>query len=221
MALSYVEPLYIGAKERILYSRAYGRRQYLDITANPVRPSMDMLPWELNYAFASVVTVNTDMRKENPDWDAVSHRLQLQVDPGYARKIFMETVTPCLTERFPELKGDKHKAYICPVVSCGDMGYQCSYVVAWDKTDALTVAEYLAGGRAAIYLDLVDVDGETINSELIGRLSYSDIEAGTDAYRQIIEGGDLVSALWKFLDTDDPDLMLHGPELLKTFRKMS
>ena len=122
-----------------------------------------------------------------------------------------------------ELQINKSTAYICPIISDSGEGYQRGFVVATNAGDALTVAEYMSGGRVEIRLDLRDFDGELLDGDLLGDLGYADVTGDTDAYRRVIEGERFAEVAADHLDGDDPEPQYDeypGAEILATFTKM-
>lgn len=146
MTLRYVDPTYTAAKKYFLNTSTSDAGGYLDNIAQPFNFAVEGMPPEVVEAFGSVILGTTDLKDE--DWAAASlsehpHHL---LGPEDMKSVVMKAIAPMIRHHFPQLKGAEHTAYICPVISEGRVGYWRGYVVAWNKADALTIAEYIARG---------------------------------------------------------------------------
>lgn len=223
MKLEFVAPTYDVAEKHLKYTKTLGGNQRLDIIAQPINPCVTDIPGDIEEAFGPVILVVTDLEKEDPALKGVLNRLDHADDTEEVWEEILNAAAPRIRYLFPHLKDDPRTAYFCPIFSEGGEGYRRGYVVAWEREDALDVAEFMAGGRAGIYLDLLDYNGEYLGGDLLGDISYSDVLYETDAYRRIVEGETLALAMETHLgakapepeDPEDP-----GAELLETFTKL-
>lgn len=210
MKFQYAPCQYDIAEDRILFTHWLDGGRYLDVVVQGINPVVRDAPPEVAEAFKSVILTAPELgdpQKAAYEWEYVN----------------TEMVARMTLTKFPELEDDPRTAYIYPIISESNVGYHWGFVVAWNEKDARTVAEYMAGGLAEIYLDLVERDGELAGSTLLGKLSYSDVVCDTDAYRRIIQGEEFVEAVEERLGIEAPepkDPERPGAELLKTFRKV-
>lgn len=210
MKFQYVPRQYDIAEDRILFTHWLDGGRYLDVVVQGINPVVRDAPPEVAEAFKSVILTAPELgdpQKAAYEWEYVN----------------TEMVARMTLTKFPELEDDPRTAYIYPIISESNVGYHWGFVVAWNEKDARTVAEYMAGGRTEIYLDLVERDGELADSNLLGELRYSDVLSNSDTYRQIIEGKRFVEAVEKRLGIKNQapkDPEYPGAELLKTFRKV-
>lgn len=224
MAIKYVAPLYHKAEKRDLYTKAHGRRQRLNIVALPVAPGIGAMPREVAVAFGSIIEFVTDLKLEDPALVSLLKDLETTRDLEGVQAVVTAGIAPKVRHLHPKLKGEEHTAYICPVISDGEAGYLTGYVVAWDESDARTIAEYLAGGRADIYLDLRGPSDDLVDSDLLGSLSYSDVTGKTGAYWQILEGEKLGKAIAGHLGirtSETKDMEFLGEEFLPSFENLT
>ena len=145
MTLRYVDPTYTAAKKYFLDTSTSDAGGYLDNIAQPFDFAIEGMPPEVIEAFGSVILGTTDLKNE--DWAAAGlsehpHHLLGAED---MKLVVMKAIAPMIHYYFPQLRGAERTAYICPVISGGRVGYWCGYVVAGNKADALTIAEYIAG----------------------------------------------------------------------------
>lgn len=223
MKLEFVAPVYTVAEKRLLFTRTLDGNQRLDITAQPINPCVGILPEAVEQAFKAVLLNEPGMRDEVLHKPAVWSALYKGADTEADHKAVLNLAAAKLAGKFPELKDDERTAYVCPIVAGAGAGYRHGYVVAWEREDALDVAEFMAGARADIYLDLLSYNGEFLGGELLGDLSYSDVESDTDNYRRIVEGENFALAMETHLGIEAPepqDPEYPGAELLETFTKM-
>lgn len=219
--LKYVEPVYTVAEKHLLFTRTLDGNRRLDIIAQPLNTGI--MPPYIEQAFKSIVLCVPDLREEDPALIGLLERLKHELDSVDAQKEVLRAAAGRVIYMLPQLKDDTRTAYICPVVSEKGDGYRLGYVVAWEEADALDVAEYMAGGRVGIYLDLLDSNGEFLGGDLLGDLSYSDVLCETDSYRRIVEGENLTLAMETHLGIEAPepeDPEFPGAELLETFTKL-
>lgn len=222
MTVKYVAPTYSTAKEYVLFAKAYGSGQYLDITVQPIRPGVGSLPCEVEKALESVILKVRDPR-EDVEIIELLESLNSLDDSERAQAAFLEAVAKRIISRSPELEGDERTVYVCPIIADGGVGHKRGFVVAWNKEDAFTVAEYMAGGRADLYLDHIERDDELLCTARLGDLSYSDITGQTDTYQRILEGKAFAGAMaWhlgiKDHEPEDPER--PGAEFFKYFRNL-
>lgn len=223
MELKYVEPAYTVAEKRSLFTKTLDGNRRLDIVARPVNPCIGDYPYVIEQAFRSVIMCVTDLRKEDPALIGLLNRLSGELDSEDVQREILNAAPPRIIRPFPQLKQDGRTAYICPVISERGEGYRLGYVVAWQEEDALDVAEFMAGGRADIYVELLDFNGEYLRGYFLGDISYSDVLCETDSYQRIIEGEELRNAVVEqlgieALEPQDPEF--PGVELLETFTKL-
>ena len=224
--LKFVPPAYEILEERkTLYTKTVGDGERLGIVAWPLNPHEGTtLQNDIDMAYESVILVETDLKEIDQCarviWEIVNGGMNLEIIRAAGLKAAMDGIL----SRMPELEDDERSAYICPIISHGGVGYERGYVVAWEESDALDVAEYLAGGRVEILCGLVKT-GELhpLESDWLGELSYSDITGDTDSYRRVVEGEYLVTAVEDFTgqkasEPEDPEF--PGFETLRTFTKL-
>lgn len=146
MTLRYVDPTYTVAKKYFLNTSTSDAGGYLDNIAQPFDFAIEGMPPEVVEAFGSVILGTTDLKDE--DWAAagLSEHPHHLLGPEDMKSVVMKAIAPMIRHHLPQLKGAERTAYICPVISGGRVGYWRGYVVAWNKADALTIAEYIAGG---------------------------------------------------------------------------
>lgn len=224
MTLKSVNPTYAAAQKTRLYTRDLSNGGRLDIVTQPISPSVDAIPREVAQAFKSVILCVTDLREEDPDSAVSLKRLNRTRDSEGVWREMINAAIPRIIHLFPKLKHDECTAYICPVIGGARAGFRLGYVVAWDAEDALETAEYMAGGRTSISLDLYSAAGGWLGGRAVGDLSYSDVVGETDKYRRIIEGEDLLREVKAIpgIDSSQPqDHELPGAELLETFTKLT
>lgn len=215
MTIEHVEHVYETAKERLLFTLNIDFDRSLDITTRPIDPSRGTIPGEVAQALVSVILNVPDISDETLDWalgdyKEVSEKVRNSLPPRGINTLL-------------ELQINKSTAYICPIISDSGEGYQRGFVVATNAGDALTVAEYMSGGRVEIRLDLRDFDGELLDGDLLGDLGYADVTGDTDAYRRVIEGERFAEVAADHLDGDVPEPQYDeypGAEILATFTKM-
>lgn len=224
-ALKFVPPAYeIPENNKPLYIKNVIEGTRLEIRAFPLNPSGGYVPDSLPEAYESVILVETDLKETDlcapVIWETLNGGINLEI----IRAVALKAATDGILSRMPELEDDERTAYICPIISHGGCGYERGYVVAWEKSDALDVAEYLAGGRVEILCGLIDTkEQQAIDSVWIGELSYSDVTCDTDQYRRIIEGENIMLALETLEGIEPPaceDPEYPGAESLATFTKM-
>lgn len=225
-ALKFVPPAYEILEERkTLYTKTVVDGERLDIVAWPLNPHEGTtLQNDIDMAYESVILVETDL-KENDlcarvIWEIVNGGMNLEIIRAAGLKAAMDGIL----SRMPELEDDERTAYICPIISHVGVGYERGYVVAWEESDALDVAEYLAGGRVEILCGLVGTgEMHPLESAWLGELSYSDITGDTDSYRRVVEGEYLATAVeeftgWEAPEPEDPEF--PGAGTLATFTKL-
>lgn len=224
-ALKFVPPAYEIPKERkTLYTKTVGDGERLDVIAWPLNPSDGTtFPDDIEMAFESVIWNETDLDEEGIT-DQVMRDWMKNQTFGDLEHPAMAAIRYDFLQNFSGIRGDERTAYICPIISHGGVGYGRGYVVAWEESDALEVAEYLAGGRVEILCGLIDTkEQQAIDSVWLGELSYSDVTCDTDQYRRIIEGENIMLALETLEGIEPPaceDPEYPGAESLATFTKM-
>ena len=224
-ALKFVPPAYEILEERkTLYTKTVGDGERLDIVAWPLNPHEGMtLQRDIDMAFESVIWNENDLDGEGIT-DQVMRDWMKNQTFGDLEHPAMEAIRYDFLQNFSGIRGDERTAYICPIISHGGVGYERGYVVAWEESDALDVAEYLAGGRVEILCGLV-ATGEVhpLESAWLGELSYSGITGDTDSYRRVVEGEYLATAVEDFTGEEVPkpeDPEFPGAETLETFTKL-
>ena len=224
-ALKFVPPAYEILEERkTLYTKTVGDGERLDIVAWPLNPHEGTtLQNDIDMAFESVIWNENDLDGEGITDQVMRDWMKSQTFGGLEHPA-MEAIRYDFLQNFSGIRGDERTAYICPIISHGGVGYERGYVVAWEESDALDVAEYLAGGRVEILCGLV-ATGEVhpLESAWLGELSYSDITGDTDSYRRVVEGEYLATAVedftgWEAPEPQDPEF--PGAETLETFTKL-
>ena len=224
-ALKFVPPACEILEERkTLYTKTVGDGKRIDIVAWPLNPSDGTtFPDDIEMAFESVIWNETDLAEEGIN-DQVMRDWMNDQTLGDLEHSAMEAIRYDFLQNFSGIRGDERTSYICPIISHGGVGYERGYVVAWEESDALDVAEYLAGGRVEILCGLVDIkEQQAIDSVWLGELSYSDVTCDTDQYRRIIEGENTMLALETLEGIEPPaceDPEYPGAESLATFTKM-
>ena len=224
-ALKFVPQAYEILEERkTLYTKTVGDGERLDVVAWPLNPSDGTtFPDDIEMAFESVIWNETDLDEEGIT-DQVMRDWMKNQTFGDLEHPAMEAIRYDFLQNFSGIRGDERTAYICPIISNGGVGYGRGYVVAWEESDALEVAEYLAGGRVEILCGLIDTkEQQAIDSVWLGELSYSDVTCDTDQYRRIIEGENIMLALETLEGIEPPaceDPEYPGAESLATFTKM-
>lgn len=223
--LKFVAPAYEILEERkTLYTKTVGDGERLDIVAWPLNPHEGTtLQNDIDMAFESVIWNENDLDGEGIT-DQVMRDWMKSQTLGDLEHPAMEAIRYDFLQNFSGIRGDERTAYICPIISHGGVGYERGYVVAWEESDALDVAEYLAGGRVEILCGLI-ATGEMhpLESAWLGELSYSDITGDTDSYRRVVEGEYLATAVedftgWEAPEPQDPEY--PGAETLETFTKL-
>lgn len=224
-ALKFVPPAYEILEERkTLYIKTVGDGERLDIVAWPLNPHEGTtLQNDIDMAFESVIWKETDLDEEGITDQVMRDWMENQTF-GDLEHAALEAIRYDFLQNFSGIQGDERTAYICPIISHGGVGYERGYVVAWEESDALDVAEYMAGGRVEILCGLV-ATGEMhpLESAWLGELSYSDITGDTDSYRRVVEGEYLATAVedftgWEAPEPQDPEY--PGAETLETFTKL-
>lgn len=224
-ALKFVAPTYEILQERkTLYTKTVGDGERLDVVAWPMNPSDGTtFPDDIEMAFESVIWNETDLDEEGIT-DQVMRDWMKNQTFGDLEHPAMEAIRYDFLQNFSGIRGDERTAYICPIISHGGVGYGRGYVVAWEESDALEVAEYLAGGRVEILCGLIDTkEQQAIDSVWLGEHSYSDVTCDTDQYRRIIEGENIMLALETLEGIEPPaceEPEYPGAESLATFTKM-
>lgn len=224
-ALKFVPPAYEIPKERkTLYTKTVGDGKRIDIVAWPLNPSDGTtFPDDIEMAFESVIWNETDLDEEGITDQVMRYWMKSQTF-GDLEHPAMEAIRYDFLQNLSGIRGDERTAYICPIISHGGVGYGRGYVVAWEESDALEVAEYLGGGRVEILCGLIDTkEQQAIDSVWLGELSYSDVTCDTDQYRRIIEGENTMLALETLEGIEPPaceDPEYPGAESLATFIKM-
>lgn len=225
-ALKFVSPAYeIPQERKTLYTKTVGDGERLDIVAWPLNPHEGTtLTIDIDMAYESVILVETDLKETDlcalVIWETLNGGMNLEI----IRAVALKAATDGILSRMPELEDDERTAYICPIISHGGVGYERGYVVAWEESDALDVAEYLAGGRVEILIGMAEtVEQQPLESAWLGELSYSDITGDTDNYQRVVAGEYLVTAVEDFTgqrapEPEDPEF--PGFETLRTFTKL-
>lgn len=222
--VEYVEPNTNTAMEGVKYTRGLPDGRRLDITTRPINPGYGDLPPEIEDAFESILFDVPTTLNENPLLSRALYALGKEPDSEEAKRELLGWVARKITTRCPELLEDGCTAYVCPVFSDEGVGFSRGYVVGTDEADTRIVAEFLAGGRVEIYLDLCESNGELLGGDLLGDLSYADVVCDTDAYRRVIEGETFAGAVAWHLGIEAPepqDPEYPGAELLETFTKLA
>lgn len=223
MTLKSVNRTYAAAKKTRLYTRDLGNGGRLDIVTQPISPSVDAIPREVAQAFESVILCVTDLREEDPG-AGLSKRLKRTRDSEGVWRAIINAAVPRIIHLFPKLKDTERTAYVCPVIGGARAGFRLGYVVAWDAEDARDVAEYMAGGRTNICINLYSAAGGWLGGRTVGDLSYSDVVGETGKYRRIIEGEDLLREIKAIpgVETPEPeDLVYPAAKLIETFTKLT
>lgn len=224
-ALKFVAPTYeIPQERKTLYTKTVGDGKRLEIQVWPFNPSDGTtVPDDIEMAFESVIRADTRLHEETITAQVIRDWMKNQT-LGDLEKAALEAIRYDLIQNFPEVQDDERTAYICPIISHGGVGYERGYVAAWEESDALEVAEYLAGGRVEILIWLVETrEQQSLESALLGELSYSDITCDTDSYRRVVEGENLMLALEELADIEPPaceDPGYPGAETLELFTKL-
>ena len=224
MTLKSVNPTYVAAKKTRLYAKDLDNGGRLDIVTQPISPSVDAIPREVAQAFESVILCVTDLREEDPARADLLKRLNRALDSEGVWREIINATTPRIIHLFPKLKDDERTAYICPIIGGARVWFRLGYVVAWDAKDALDVAEYMAGGRTNICIDLYSAAGGWLGGRTVGDLSYSDVVGDTDKYRRIIEGENLLREVKAIPGAETPeteDSEFPAAKLIETFTKMT
>lgn len=224
--VKFVAPTYEILQERkMLYTKTVGDGERLGVVAWPLNPHQGTtLQDDIDTAFESIIWTDTRLHEETITAQVMRDWMKTQTF-GDLEQAALEAVRYDLIQNFPEVQDDERTAYICPIISNGGVGYERGYVVAWEESDALDVAEYLAGGRVEILCGLLDtVEQQPLESAWLGELSYSDITGDTDNYRRVVEGEYLATAVeeltgWKAPEPEDPEF--PGAETLETFTKVA
>lgn len=198
MELVYVEPNYDVMKEKeiLMYSKTQEMGSRLDVVVIPINPCVGVdSSSEVNDAFGSVILNVVDLTDEALRTPAVWSALYKGEDTEDDRAAVLGAAKKRVAREFPEL-----------------------------RNDALTVAEFMAGGRVEIYLDQLNLMGQRVGGELLGNISYSDLVCDTDTYHRIIKGEQFAKSVAWHLGIEAPepnDLEYPGAELLETFKKLS
>lgn len=224
MELKYVEPAYTVAEKRSLFTKTLDGNRRLDIVARPQNPADGDMPMWINQAFGSVIWNETNLKENDLCAPLLVAAASESIDNEADRVVVLKLALDGLLAKVPNLKYDSRNPYICPVISERGEGYRLGYVVAWEESDALDVAAYMAGARADIYLDLLEYNGEYLGGEWLGDVDYSDLENDADAYRRIVAGESFALAMETIEGIEAPepnDLEFPGEELLETFTKLS
>ena len=223
LKIAYVEPNTDTAVKGVKFTRELPDGRRLDITTKPINPGYGDLPPEVKDAFESILFDVPTTLDENPPLSRALYALDKEPDSEEAKRKLLCWVARKIIARCPELLEDGCTAYVCPVFSDEGVGFSRGYVVGTDEADTRIVAEFLAGGRVEIYLDLCESNGELLGGELLGDLSYSDIVGDTDTYRRIVEGENFALAMETHLGIEAPepeDPEFPGAELLETFTNL-
>lgn len=224
-ALKFTAPQYEILEERkTLYTKTVGDGERLDIVAWPLNPHEGTtLQNDIDMAFESVIWNENDLDGEGITDQVMRDWVKSQTFGGLEYPA-MKAIRYDFLQNFSGIRGDERTAYICPIISHGGVGYERGYVVAWEESDALDVAEYLAGGRVEILSGLAEtVEQQPLESAWLGELSYSGITGDTDNYRRVVEGEYLATAVkeltgWEAPEPQDPEY--PGAETLETFTKL-
>lgn len=222
--IEYIEPNTYTAVKGVKFTRGLPGGRRLDITTRPINPGYGDLPPEVEDAFESILFDVPTTLNENPPLSRALYALDKEPDSEEAKLKLLGWVGHKITTRCPELLEDGRTAYVCPVFSDEGVGFSRGYVVGTDEADTRIVAEFLAGGRVEIYLDLCESNGELLGGELLGDLSYADVVCDTDAYRRVIGGETFALAMETHLGIEDlepQDPEYPGAELLETFTKLA
>jgi hypothetical protein len=206
-----------------LYEKTLDTGGRLDVTVQSLIPGVGYLPPAAGKAFESVILWVSCSREDTVLTPAVWAALYKGTDIENAWAVLLGVAKSRVICKFPELKDDPRTAYVCPVIAGSGAGYQHGYVVATDKSDAHTFAEYLAGGRVEIFLNLYSAVGGWLGGELLGDVSYSDALSNSDTYRRIIEGERFAEAAAGHITAGVPEPQnpeYPVAELLKTFKKI-
>lgn len=223
LKIAYVEPNTDTAVKGVKFTRGLPDGRRLDITTQPINPGYGDLPPEIEDAFESILFDVPTTLNENPPLSHALYALGKEPDSAEAKRKLLGWVGRKITTRCPGLVNEGCTAYVCPVFSDEGVGFSRGYVVGTDEADTRIVAEFLAGGRVEIYLDLCESNGELLGGELLGDLSYADVVCDTDAYRRVIEGETFAGAVAWHLGIEAPepqDPEYPGAELLETFTKL-
>mgnify|MGYP000059239417 CR=1 FL=1 len=224
MTLKSVNPTHTAAQKTRLYTRDLDNGGRLDIVTQPISPTVDAIPREVAQAFESVILCVTDLREEDPNSAVSLRRLNRTRDSEGVWRAIINAAVPRIIHLFPKLKDAERTAYICPVLGGARAGFRLGYVVAWDAEDARDVAEYMAGGRTNICLNLYSAAGGWLGGRTVGDLGYSDVVGETGKYRRIIEGEDLLREVRAIpgVETPEPeDLEYPAAKLIETFTKLT
>lgn len=224
MELKYVEPAYTVAEKRSLFTKTLDGNRRLDIVARPQNPADGDMPMWINQAFGSVIWNETNLKENDLCAPLLVAAASESIDNEADRVVVLKLALDGLLAKVPNLKYDSRNPYICPVISERGEGYRRGYVVAWEESDALDVAAYMAGARADICLDLLEYNGEYLGGEWLGDVDYSDLENDADAYRRIVAGESFALAMETIEGIEAPepnDPEFPGEELLETFTKLS
>lgn len=224
LKIAYVEPNTDTAVKGVKFTRELPDGRRLDITTRPINPGYGDLPPEVKDAFESILFDVPTTLNENPPLSRALYALDKEPDSEEAKRKLLCWVARKIIARCPELLEDGCTAYVCPVFSDEGVGFSRGYVVGTDEADTRIVAEFLAGGRTEIYLDLCEANGELLGGELLGDLSHSDVTNDTDTYLRIVAGENFALAMETYLGTEAPepnDPEFPGAELLETFTKLS
>lgn len=224
MELKYVEPAYTVAEKRSLFTKTLDGNRRLDIVARPLNPGYGDIPNSLKNAFESVVWIETYFNDKRAGHHAAHHWFLDQSEFEKNWETYSHFIALGVEEDAPGFLNDERTAYFCPIDADKGDGYRRGYVVAWEESDALDVAAYMAGGRVDIYLDLLDFNGEYLGGEWLGDVDYSDLENDTDAYRRVVAGESFALAMETIEGIEAPepnDPEFPGEELLETFTKLS
>lgn len=224
-SLKFVPNVYKEAGHRELHTKRISENRRLNITARPIKPLVGDKPLRVEEAFKSVIVWGPEFRGNNllmpAQWDALRQGACSESE----RAALLDAAKSKIVGKIPELEDDPRTASICPIITSGEEGCMTGCVLAWDATDAHTVAEYLAKGCANIYLeDLCESTGEVVGSDWLGSISYADVVCGTGAYRRIVEGDNFVLAMKERLGQEfsEPagDSEYPGTEILAAFTKL-
>lgn len=207
-----------------LYEKTLDTGGRLDVTVQSLIPGVGYLPPAAGKAFESVILWVSCSREDTVLTPAVWAALYKGTDIENAWAVLLGVAKSRVICKFPELKDDPRTAYVCPVIAGSGTGYQHGYVVATDEADAHTFAEYLAGGRVEIFLNLYSAVGGWLGGELLDNVSYTDVLNNSDTYRRIIQGERFAEAAAGHVTEGVPEPQnpeYPGAELLKTFTKVA
>lgn len=224
LKIAYVEPNTDTAVKGVKFTRELPDGRRLDITTQPINPGYGDLPPEVKDAFESILFDVPTTLDENPPLSRALYALDKEPDSEEAKRKLLCWIARKIIARCPELLEDGCTAYVCPVFSDEGVGFSRGYVVGTDEADTRIVAEFLAGGRVEIYLDLCESNGELLGGELLGDLSYTDVVCDTDAYRRIVAGEEFRCSMETHLgieESESEDSEFTGEELLETFTKVA